>query len=55
MRNVSQLSIFKLQQPTVLSIGGTVDVNNPVKFKEAHFHFRYVDYPCYDVTFAQFL
>lgn len=31
------------------------DVNNPLKFQEAHFHFRYVDYPCYDVTFAQFL
>ncbi|CAL8129961.1 unnamed protein product [Orchesella dallaii] len=39
--------------PLVFTIGGKFKPMN--KFYESHFHFKYVDYPCFDVTFTHFL
>ncbi|ODN02640.1 hypothetical protein Ocin01_04041 [Orchesella cincta] len=40
--------------PNVLTIGGE-KTNKKIKFKQAHFHFRFPQYPCFDHTYAQFL
>ncbi|CAL8109702.1 unnamed protein product [Orchesella dallaii] len=40
--------------PNILTIGGETG-SQKVKFKKAHFNFRYTQFPCYDHTYAQFL